>query len=82
MELYELVENGTKYNDKIKKRISAYVVENNINLADLADSLGIDYAGMYQRVYYRQRYDLTFYVALCKALNVPVDTFLIDLYES
>lgn len=79
MELYELVENSAEYNDKIKKRVSSYIVENNVSLAELANTLGIDYSNMYQRVYYRQRYDLTFYVALCRALDVPLETFLSDL---
>lgn len=79
MDFYELMENSNDYNEKIKKRVAAYIVENNINLADLANTIGIDYAALYQRIYYRQRYDLVFYVVLCNALDVSLETFLSDL---
>ena len=80
MTTVELLEGG-EYMDKVRRRISSYLDKNSIKLSEVCKQCNVDYYPLYSKIYNRQKFDLGFYIGLCRALNVSVDTFLVDLVE-
>ena len=62
--------------EKVIKNINDYIAENNISLTKLAEASGILYNTLWTILNKNKDITIKDYIAICEALNEPVDHFI------
>ena len=75
---YEKIVVGRKGDAMVGKRIKQYLVDNGIKQAFICEKTGLTPSRVSDICNKNARIDCMEYYAICKALNVPYETFLED----
>jgi len=64
----------------ILDNVRNYIKENGISIKDLANSMGLKYDQLFQKLYNRESIDISTYIQICCLLDVSPDYFVKDLF--
>lgn len=63
-------------NYRVILAIQVYINDNIKNLRPIANTMGISYQQLYQKIYNRETMDIATYSELCSAFGVKMDYFI------